>query len=157
MAKRNGFWASLLGSQPERERFSLEELKHLHDVLQQCSIVTDANREVVVETLRSIAGEPPPCSPCCQKFFGKCSCNYRQAAMTKMQQWCDQCCAELMIWGDQHDPAYFDYFAENNLLHHFAQFLQQRDNRQGDVAKQVRSAQPHHQASVDAETKRGLQ
>ena len=65
MAKRNGFWASLLGSQPERERFSLEELKHLHDVLQQCSIVTDANREVVVETLRSIAGKPPPCPSCC--------------------------------------------------------------------------------------------
>ena len=86
-------------ARPSGRRFSLEELKHLHDVLQQCSIVTDANREVVVETLRSIAGEPPPCSPCCQKFFGKCSCNYRQAAMTKMQQWCDQCCAELMIWG----------------------------------------------------------
>ena len=55
----------------------------------------------------------------------------------------DACSAELMIWGDQHDPAYFDYFAENNLLHHFAQFLQQRDNRQGDVAKQVCCAPSH--------------
>ena len=55
MSKKQGFWANLLGVQPERERFSLEELKHLHDVLQQNSTVTDTNRELVVETLRSIA------------------------------------------------------------------------------------------------------
>lgn len=55
MSKKQGFWANILGIQPERERFSLEELKHLHDVLQQNSTVTDANRELVVETLRSIA------------------------------------------------------------------------------------------------------
>ena len=39
--------------------------------------------------------------------------------------------------GDQHDPRYFDYFAENNLIHHFAKFLEQKGNRRGDVAKQV--------------------
>lgn len=99
MSKKQGFWANLLGLPAERERFSLEELKHLHDVLQQNLVVTDANRELVVETLRSIA--------------------------------------ELMIWGDQHDPRFFDYFAENNLLHHFIKFLEQKGNRQGDVAKQV--------------------
>jgi hypothetical protein len=98
MAKRQGFWG-LWNAQPERERFSLGELKHLHDVLQQNSIVTDHNREVVVETLRSIA--------------------------------------ELMIWGDQHDPLFFDYFAENNLIHFFSKLFEQRGNRQGDVAKQV--------------------
>ncbi|BDA41766.1 probable protein CLEC16A homolog at N-terminal half [Coccomyxa sp. Obi] len=42
-----------------------------------------------------------------------------------------------MIWGDQHDPRYFDYFAENNLLHHFTKFLEHSDNRKGDIAKQV--------------------
>ena len=55
MSKKQGFWANLLGIQPERERFSLEELKHLHDVLQQNATVTDSNKELVVETLRSIA------------------------------------------------------------------------------------------------------
>ena len=55
MAKKQGFWANFLGIQPERERFSLEELKHLHGVLQQNATVTDNNRELVVETLRSIA------------------------------------------------------------------------------------------------------
>ena len=55
MSKKQGFWANLLGIQPERERFSLEELKHLHDVLQQNATVTDNNKELVVETLRSIA------------------------------------------------------------------------------------------------------
>ncbi|CAI7865112.1 unnamed protein product, partial [Closterium sp. NIES-54] len=53
----------------QRERFSLEELKHLNDVLQKHAIISDANKDTVVETLRSIA--------------------------------------ELMIWGDQHEPAFF--------------------------------------------------
>ncbi|KAK9825468.1 hypothetical protein WJX81_005951 [Elliptochloris bilobata] len=101
MAKRgHGFWGALLGPPPPPvERFSLESLRGLHDVLQRNANVTDANRETVVEALRSIA--------------------------------------ELMIWGDQHDARFFDYFAENNLLAHFTAFLVQRSNRQGDVAKQV--------------------
>jgi protein CLEC16A len=45
----------------------------------------------------------------------------------------EPCCCR----GDQHDPRYFDYFAENNLIHHFAKFLEQKGNRRGDVAKQV--------------------
>ena len=77
----------------------MEELKHLHDTLIRNAVVTDSNRDVVVETLRSIA--------------------------------------ELMIWGDQHEPRFFDYFAENNVLQHFTQFLQKRSNRRGDVAVQV--------------------
>eukprot|EP00891_Asterochloris_glomerata_P000898 jgi/Astpho2/898/e_gw1.00016.296.1_t len=42
-----------------------------------------------------------------------------------------------MIWGDQHEPRFLDYFLENNLLQHFVRILQQRSNRQGDMAKQV--------------------
>ena len=109
MSKRQGFWG-LWNTQPERERFSLGELKHLHDVLQQNSIVTDHNREVMVETLRSIA--------------------------------------ELMIWGDQHDPLFFDYFAENNLIHFFSKLFEQRGNRQGDVAKQVPVTRPSHASFI---------
>ena len=100
MAQKGGFWGSLWGYTPPRERFSLEELRYLHDTLIRNSVVTDSNRDVVVETLRSIA--------------------------------------ELMIWGDQHEPRFFDYFAENNVLQHFTQFLQKRSNRRGDVAVQAR-------------------
>lgn len=48
-----GFWAGLFGS--SRERFSLEELEHLHAVLLRNQVVTDVNRATVVEALRSIA------------------------------------------------------------------------------------------------------
>lgn len=66
MSRKQGFWANFLGIQPERERFSLEELRHLHDVLQQNSTVTDTNRELVVETLRSIAELMIWCDGCLQ-------------------------------------------------------------------------------------------
>ena len=45
--------------------------------------------------------------------------------------------AELMIWGDQHDPSFFDFFAEHQSLAHFHRILAQPDNRSGDVAVQV--------------------
>ena len=34
--------------------------------------------------------------------------------------------AELMIWGDQHNPLFFDYFAEKNILTNFARIIAQR-------------------------------
>ena len=73
--------------------------RHLRGVLLDNPVVTDANRDALVEALRSIA--------------------------------------ELMIWGDQHEPRFLDYFLENNLLQHFVRILQQRSNRQGGMAKQV--------------------
>jgi len=45
--------------------------------------------------------------------------------------------AELMIWGDQHDPSFFDFFAEHQTLGHFRRILAQPDNRGGGVAVQV--------------------
>ena len=91
----------MLGGAEEQhaDRFSMEHLRYLRDMLIRNPVVTDANRDAVVETLRSIA--------------------------------------ELMVWGDQHDPRFLDYFLENNLLHHFTQILQQRSNRRGEVAIQV--------------------
>ena len=103
MAGRQGFWGALLGlpTAPSRDRFSLEELRHLHDTLQQQTAVTDDNRQLLIETLRSLA--------------------------------------ELMIWGDQHEPGFFEYFAEHNVLQHFARFLKRSSNTQGEVAVQVRT------------------
>lgn len=38
--------------------------------------------------------------------------------------------AEVVIWGDQHDPALFEYFAEVNLLGNFVRILAQKcDNK----------------------------
>ena len=52
MSKR-GFWANLFAS--PRERFSLDELQHLHSVLLHNQVVTDSNRDAVVEALRSMS------------------------------------------------------------------------------------------------------
>ncbi len=103
MSRRTGSWLGglFVGGSDEQfvDRFSIEHLRHLRDVLIRNPVVTDANRDAVVETLRSIA--------------------------------------ELMVWGDQHDPKFLDYFLENNILQHFTQILQQRSNRRGEVAIQV--------------------
>ncbi|XP_006652159.3 protein TRANSPARENT TESTA 9 [Oryza brachyantha] len=72
------FWRS-------RNRFSLEELRYLTDQLQKVHIVYEANKDFVVEALRSIA--------------------------------------ELMIYGDQHDPAYFEFFMEKQIMGEFARIL----------------------------------
>lgn len=85
--------------QQDVDRFSIEHLRHLRDVLIHNPIVNDANRDAVVEALRSIA--------------------------------------ELMVWGDQHDPKFLEYFLENNILQHFTNILHQRSNRRGEVAIQV--------------------
>lgn len=51
----SGFWGSLFGAAPMHPRFSLEELQYLHSVLLKNPVVGDANRDTVVEALRSIA------------------------------------------------------------------------------------------------------
>lgn len=52
-----GFFSSLLGSSSKEphERFTLEELQRLHGVVLRNSVITDANRDLVVEALRSIS------------------------------------------------------------------------------------------------------
>ncbi len=65
----------------------------------QFVILTDSNRQLVVETMRSLA--------------------------------------ELMIWGDQHDTRFFDFFAEKHLLSFFNRILRQPANRRGEVPQQV--------------------
>lgn len=93
------FWSGLFGYPTQREKFSLEELRHLHHVLVENADVNQQNSASVVEALRSLS--------------------------------------ELMIWGDQHDPRFFDYFLENNLMRFFASFLEKPANRRGEVAQQV--------------------
>ena len=47
------FWSNLFGS--SSDRFSLDEVKRLHGTLLRNQTVTDANRALIVEALRSIA------------------------------------------------------------------------------------------------------
>nr|CAB3486626.1 unnamed protein product [Digitaria exilis] len=68
-----------------RNRFSLEELRYLTDQLQKVYVVNEANKDFVIEALRSIA--------------------------------------ELMIYGDQHDPSFFEYFMEKQIMGEFARIL----------------------------------
>ncbi|KAM0901833.1 hypothetical protein ACQ4PT_019699 [Festuca glaucescens] len=68
-----------------RNRFSIEELRYLTDQLQKVHVVYEANKDFVVEALRSIA--------------------------------------ELMIYGDQNDPTFFDFFMENQIMGEFARIL----------------------------------
>lgn len=94
------FWSGMGNQQSDADRFSLTELRRLHGVLCDNALITDRNRDLVVETLRSLA--------------------------------------ELMIWGDQHEPKFFDFFAEKHLLGHFNRILMQPENRKGDLARQAR-------------------
>ncbi|CAM0904983.1 unnamed protein product [Alopecurus aequalis] len=83
-AGRRGFSAMWLFWR-SRNRFSIEELRYLTDQLQKVHVVYEANKDFVVEALRSIA--------------------------------------ELMIYGDQHDPSFFDFFMENQIMGEFARIL----------------------------------
>jgi hypothetical protein len=62
-------------------------LRHLNEQLQKATVITDANKDFVVETLRSMA--------------------------------------ELLIWGDQHDPTFFDFFMEKQVMSTFVRILRE--------------------------------
>ena len=34
---------------------------------------------------------------------------------------------QVVVWGDQHDPAFSDYFCEKSFLSHIVKYLSQRD------------------------------
>ncbi|KAJ3679462.1 hypothetical protein LUZ60_017473 [Juncus effusus] len=68
-----------------RNRFSLDELRYLADQLQKVQVVTEANKDFVIEALRSIA--------------------------------------ELVTYGDQHDPSFFEFFMEKQVMGEFARIL----------------------------------
>ncbi len=97
--RKKSFFASLFETEREPERFSIEELGFLHEVLDSNAKVHPGNKDTVVEALRSIA--------------------------------------ELMIWGDQHDASFFEFFAEHQTLSYFRRILSQRYCRSGEVAVQI--------------------
>ena len=85
--KKKSFWSQLFDTEREN-RFTIEELGFLHEVLDSNARVHQGNKDTVVEALRSIA--------------------------------------ELMIWGDQHDASFFEFFAEHQTLSYFHRILSQK-------------------------------
>jgi len=45
--------------------------------------------------------------------------------------------AELMIWGDQHNPSFFDFFLEKQVLAQFLKLVSHRNSRRGGVGVQI--------------------
>lgn len=74
----NSFWRP-------RDRFSLDQLRYLTDQLTKVQVVSDVNKDFVIEALRSIA--------------------------------------ELMTYGDQNDPSYFEFFMEKQVMGEFVRIL----------------------------------
>lgn len=72
---------------------------HLQAQLTKHAVITESNRDQVVEILRAVA--------------------------------------ELMIWGDQHNSSFFDFFLEHKMLAHFVRILSQGNNRRGRVPVQL--------------------
>ena len=77
----------MFGQQSPQSKYTLSHLSSLYQQLSKTAVVSDRNREQVVEWLRSIA--------------------------------------ELVIWGDKHDPAFFDFFLEKNVIGIFWRLLAQ--------------------------------
>lgn len=96
--KKKSFWSQLFETERE-DRFTIQELGFLHEVLDSNARVHEGNKDTVVEALRSIA--------------------------------------ELMIWGDQHDASFFEFFAEHHTLSYFRRILSQAYCRSGEVAVQI--------------------
>lgn len=63
----------------------MSELTYLNEQLQNTTLITESNKNYLVETIRSMA--------------------------------------ELLIWGDQHDPAFFDFFMEKQVMATFVRIL----------------------------------
>ncbi|KAK9097780.1 hypothetical protein Syun_024825 [Stephania yunnanensis] len=74
-----------LGFKRGGDRFSLEELRYLTDLLKKIQVVNEVNKDYVIEALRSMA--------------------------------------EIVTYGDQHDPTFFEFFMEKQLLGDFVRIL----------------------------------
>eukprot|EP01027_Heterolobosea_sp_BB2_P007122 GEZU01010629.1.p1 GENE.GEZU01010629.1~~GEZU01010629.1.p1 ORF type:complete len:314 (-),score=95.40 GEZU01010629.1:49-990(-) len=77
---------------PSKNKFSIERLQYHHSVLCKNEIIHDGNKDLIIETLRTIA--------------------------------------ELMIWGDQHNPRFFEFFLEKGILSFFLKILRQKTTKQ---------------------------
>ena len=82
--RKPNFWQSVFGGRNE-VKYTVATLSQLYAQLSKVTTVTERNRDMVVESLRTVA--------------------------------------ELLIWGDKHDPAFFEFFLEQNVLATFWRLL----------------------------------
>lgn len=109
-------WREWLGFSRPGDRFSLEELERQHNELV---------RQTRIHKTRRNKLDQPDTRP---------GSGNKQTFIETLRS-----IAELMIWGDQHEPSFFDFFLEKNVLSEFYEILSSSENRQGDVATQVGS------------------
>ena len=84
--RKPSLWQNLFGQKNE-VKYTLATLSQLYTQLSKVTVVTERNKDMVVESLRTIA--------------------------------------ELIIWGDKHDPSFFEFFLEKNVLATFWRLLAQ--------------------------------
>lgn len=80
-------------------------------------------------------------TPFCQVVgYSRAICPHRTSCVPSLIPPFDSLsrCSPQRCRGDQHDSSMVEYFLTENLLAHFNQILQQRSNRRGDVAMQVK-------------------
>ena len=121
MSKRPVSWREWLGFSRPVERFSLEELERLHNELVRQTKIHKTRRS----RLDSAAGADHRLS----------SSSVHGNTETFIETL--RSIAELMIWGDQHEPRFFDFFLEKNVLFEFYEILSSPVNRTGEIATQA--------------------
>eukprot|EP01119_Soliformovum_irregulare_P014909 TRINITY_DN4131_c0_g1_i1.p1 TRINITY_DN4131_c0_g1~~TRINITY_DN4131_c0_g1_i1.p1 ORF type:complete len:976 (-),score=250.71 TRINITY_DN4131_c0_g1_i1:40-2967(-) len=84
-------WIDSIRTTKPKNKFSIENLQYMYQILVKNPIINEQNTEIIIETLRQTA--------------------------------------ELMIWGDQHNPEFFDFFLEKSILSFFLRILSQKTSR----------------------------
>lgn len=115
MSRKQTGWREWFGMSRPVERFSLEELERLHNELVKQTKLhkTRRNRHDQTEPRSSSHGN-------------------KETFIETLRS-----IAELMIWGDQHEPRFFDFFLEKNVLYELYEILSSAQNRRGEIATQV--------------------
>lgn len=114
-------WREWLGFSRPVNRFSLEELERLHN-------------ELIKQTKYHKSRKAQ------NSEYG---IHQRSTALGNKETFIEtlRSIAELMIWGDQHEPKFFEFFLEKNILFEFYEILATSVNRRGEIAKQVHLTQ----------------
>ncbi|XP_057818486.1 protein TRANSPARENT TESTA 9 isoform X5 [Cryptomeria japonica] len=92
-------WSSLWRSRP---RFSVDELRHLNDQLQKIHIVNNTNKCLVISKLTT---------------------GFNLLLLKDFVIETLRSIAELVTYGDQHDPSFFEFFMEKQVMSQFLRVL----------------------------------
>lgn len=103
---------------PPKNKFSLENLKFLH-------------QKLISRPLPSVDGRIDPKNRSQRlEAMSDAARRKRYAEIVEILREI----AELMIWGDQHDRSFFDYFADQKIISHFVQLLHKVSHPRMDIS-----------------------